>query len=59
MVAPNGDKTESMFKARGAPMQQAISISVNAGRKGLIALDNLGNNLRSHFSCNVSFSGSH
>lgn len=45
MVAPNGDKIESMFIEIGAPMQQAMSISVNTGRNGLIALDNLGNNL--------------
>lgn len=49
IVAPNGDNIESMFKARGAPMQQPISITVNAGRNGLIALDNLGNNLHSNF----------
>lgn len=45
MVAPNGDMTEFMFNASGAPTQQAVSRTDKIGRNGRIALDTFGNNL--------------
>jgi len=45
MVAPNGDMTEFMFNASGAPTQQAVSRTDRIGRNGRIAFDTFGNNL--------------
>ena len=47
MVAPNGDITEFMFNASGAPTQHVVSRTDRNGRNGLIALDldSFGNNL--------------
>lgn len=48
MVNPKGDITESMLMARGAPTQQAVTMTESGGKNGRIALQILGKNLKDH-----------
>lgn len=46
MESPKGDMTELMLIASGAPTQQAVTSTESGGKKGRMASQSLGKNLK-------------
>lgn len=49
MENPNGDITELMLIASGAPTQQAVTNTESGGKKGRMASQILGKNLKGYY----------